>query len=67
METTLTEIQSKLKAWRGGTITQEQAARKLGVSVTTYARWEQGTNKPSRMALRVINRVVTIPTLSEQQ
>lgn len=35
----------KLKSW-----SQEDLARKLGVSLNTVQRWEMGKTKPSRLA-----------------
>lgn len=46
----------KLRENLGG-ITQEELARRLKVSVVTVQKWEQGKNKPSRLARRQIERL----------
>lgn len=38
-------------------MSQEQMAGELGVSTMTIRRWEAGTNKPSRLALRQLARL----------
>ena len=38
-------------------MSQEELAGKLGVSTMTIRRWEAGTNKPSRLALRQLERL----------
>lgn len=38
--------------------TQEQFAERVGVVVRTVAGWEAGTTRPSRMALRQLERIV---------
>jgi DNA-binding transcriptional regulator YiaG len=35
-------------------LTQAEAANSLGISVTTWSRWETKTFKPSRIALRLL-------------
>ena len=36
---------------------QEDLARKLGVSFATVNRWENGKTKPSKMAQSLINKI----------
>lgn len=36
--------------------TQEQFAARLGVSVRSVAGWEAGTNRPSPMALKLLEQ-----------
>jgi putative transcriptional regulator len=36
--------------------TQEDLARKLGLSLSTVAKWEQGVTAPSRLAREKIDR-----------
>lgn len=38
-------------------LTQQELAIKLGVSVTTVARWESGVTHPSRMALKLLEEI----------
>lgn len=38
-------------------MSQEEMAVKLGVSAMTIRRWEANTNKPSRLALRQLERL----------
>ena len=35
-------------------LSQEQLARKIGVSLRSVARWESGEGKPSQMGLRAL-------------
>ncbi len=35
-------------------LTQQELAVKLGIGVTTVSRWERGTTRPSRMALKLL-------------
>ena len=46
------EIRSRLE-W-----SQERLAREVGVSLSTVQRWEQNGTKPSRLAVREIERLV---------
>lgn len=39
-------------------ITQQALADKLGVSVKTVKRWEANESKPSRLAIRQIERLI---------
>ncbi|MDO9574126.1 MAG: helix-turn-helix domain-containing protein [Candidatus Contubernalis sp.] len=39
-------------------LTQEELARKLGVSWGTVARWEAGKSKPSKLAQKVIEDLI---------
>lgn len=39
-------------------LTQEQLARKLGVSWTTVARWERGKGEPSPLAQKAIENLL---------
>ncbi len=48
IKTTLQAIRSKLN------LSQEQLAERLGVSFATVNRWEGGSNKPQKAALKVI-------------
>lgn len=38
----------QLRAWRGAA-TKEEAARALGVTLSTYDKWERGVRRPSRL------------------
>jgi len=38
-------------------MSQEQLAGELGVSTMTIRRWEANSNKPSRLALRQLDRL----------
>jgi len=40
-------------------LTQEGFAQKLGVSWGTVARWEAGKSKPSKLAQRAIENLLT--------
>jgi len=40
-------------------LTQEKFAAKLGVTLPTINRWENGRTKPSPLALRTLREVVT--------
>ncbi|MFC2068033.1 multiprotein-bridging factor 1 family protein [Chloroflexota bacterium] len=42
-----------LKGW-----TQEQLARKVGVSLNTVQRWESGRTKPSQLAMEKLQEVL---------
>ena len=35
-------------------LTQQEFAHRLGVAVSTVARWETGVSRPSRMAMKLI-------------
>ncbi|MBA7696716.1 hypothetical protein ES703_105367 [subsurface metagenome] len=39
-------------------LTQEELARKLGVSWGTVARWEAGRSKPSKLAQKAIDDLI---------
>ncbi len=39
--------------------TQEGLARRLGVSLSTISRWEQGRNRPSHLALSSLEQLCT--------
>ena len=39
-------------------LTQEQLARKLGVSWATVARWERGKGEPSPLAQKAIDDLI---------
>jgi len=39
-------------------LTQEEFARKIGVSWSTIARWEAGKGKPSKLAQRNIQQLI---------
>lgn len=41
-------------------LTQERAARKIGVALITYARWENGTAKPALRNLYKLKRLYGI-------
>jgi transcriptional regulator with XRE-family HTH domain len=41
-------------------ITQEDAARLIGVTLRTIQRWEGKTNKPSRLALDRIKKALEV-------
>ena len=48
-------IANKLKIWRKNLgISQNKAAKKLGVPVRTLQNWEQGTRRPQGLALKVV-------------
>ena len=47
----LKEIRTKLE------LTQENMARKLGVTFNTYSRWERGLSKPSPLAREKIENI----------
>ncbi len=38
-------------------VTQEQFAAKVGVTVSTINRWENNKGKPSRLALRQLEKI----------
>jgi DNA-binding transcriptional regulator YiaG len=38
--------------------TQEDLARKLGLSLSTVSKWEQGVTSPSRLAREKIERLI---------
>ncbi|MBI1744459.1 helix-turn-helix transcriptional regulator [Candidatus Acetothermia bacterium] len=40
--------------------TQEELARRLGVSINTVEKWEQGATVPSRMAKKIIKQVLNL-------
>ncbi len=47
------EVPAKLKAWRKARgLSQGQAAPVLGISRRTLENWEQGEHKPSPLALK---------------
>ena len=37
--------------------TQVEFAHELGISVTTISRWEQGRNKPGRVAAKLLEQM----------
>lgn len=39
-------------------LTQEEFAHCLGVTLCTVSRWETGKSKPSRLAMRQIQRLI---------
>ena len=42
------DVRDRIKKWRkGAKKTQEEAARFLGVSISTLQKWEQGQTEPS--------------------
>jgi transcriptional regulator with XRE-family HTH domain len=52
------QFAKQLRAWRG-TLTQEQAATKLGVGLRTYQDWEQGRHTPRGLALNLITEKIS--------
>lgn len=55
------EINEKLKELRKeNNITQKEIAKKLNISVTGYASWEQGLAEPSIKALKQICKIYNI-------
>lgn len=48
------ELRLKMK------LTQQELAFKLGVAVTTIARWESGVSRPRKMALILIEEIFGI-------
>ena len=42
-------------------MTQQEFAHRLGVAVSTVARWETGVNRPSRMATKLITLLRSEP------
>jgi transcriptional regulator with XRE-family HTH domain len=40
-------------------LTQEQFAAQIGVTFTTVNRWESGKSKPSPLALKEINKLLS--------
>ena len=51
----IAEELKKLRQQQGGS--QEDLARKIGVSFATVNRWENGKTKPSRLAQEKIKQV----------
>lgn len=47
----LKEIRNKLS------LSQENMARKLGVTFNTYSKWERGLTKPSPLAREKIDKI----------
>lgn len=55
-----------LNQWRlESKLSQEGAAARLGVSLSTYQNWEHGRSKPTRMSWPRLKPVVMLPTASE--
>jgi hypothetical protein len=62
------KISAELRAWRNvdlalnsrGDFTQQEAADFLGVPLKTYIDWEQGRRGPVGIALRVVQRRITL-------
>ena len=42
-------------------MTQQEFAHRLGVAVSTVARWETGVSRPSRMAMKLITLLRSEP------
>jgi hypothetical protein len=62
------KISAELRAWRNvdlalnsrGDFTQQEAADFLGVPLKTYIDWEQGRRGPVGIALRVVQKRITL-------
>jgi len=53
------ELKEQIKAWRDrDDLTQEEAAAKIGCSLSALTRWEQGSRKPKGMYLRRVEQVI---------
>lgn len=48
---------TRLQKWRGK-MSQEQAARRLGVSNSAYRRWEQGTAQPRGLYAQLVETAI---------
>ena len=59
-------LSEKLKTWRDtAKISQAEAARRLGVPVSTYQKWEYATRIPSKVILNYIDGVIGRVDLAE--
>ena len=56
----MTTAQTIREARLAAGLTQEAAARKLGVSLTSWCRWEQGVSLPKLQNIRPIADVLGI-------
>lgn len=62
-EAVKTELLSRLRERAG--ITQEEAARRIGILRATLAKWETGDSQPKASILPTIARVYGVKTIDE--
>lgn len=57
----MTTLSERLKSWRTAQgITIEQAAQRIGVTSSTYFRWEKQGKPPGRLAMSAITKATGI-------
>lgn len=54
------------RPWIAGRLTQAQLARKLGVSLSSLRRWEQGRGEPTGMTAALLRALESDPTLVDR-
>ncbi|MDY6916924.1 MAG: helix-turn-helix domain-containing protein [Chloroflexota bacterium] len=47
-------------------LSQEELARRLGISGTTVARWESGRSRPSNLAVQAMKRLLEQTCILEE-
>ena len=70
------DLAKQLKAWRGvtgrgrkarGEMSQTEAAKRLGVPLRTYQKWEQGETQPADFALKFVLQKTGRPSASNMK